>query len=880
MASTWSSLGIRLMTTGENANAWGDQTNQNWERLEDAADGLATVAVAGAVTLDFDPQPTSYADENGRNKVLVFTGTAGGTQAITFPNIEKTYHVLNDSNSTLTLTTGTGAATVSLAAGKDKIIYNDGSDEIKDALANLAITTLTASGIVKTDDTTNATSTTDGSLQTDGGLSVALDAVIGDDIKMLSDASQIAWGANGEILLTHEHDRGLKISHNGGGDPDLILNNTASASDGNQLGTLFFNGLNSNGDEHTYAFMIGTARDVTDGQEDGQLVFFGAKGGADKQFISYGGNADGASPTHEVCINEGGEDIDFRVESDNNAHAIFVDAGNDAVGIGTGTAGSFNSQARNLVVGTGSGANGLTIFSANDSTGNIFFADGTSGDDPTRAGITYKHDDNSMLFRINDSNRMVIANGGPTTINTADNSDTLTLTSTDADANVGPVLNLFRNSASASDDDNIGNIKFTGNDSSGNLQTYMTLDVRASDATHGEEDGLYKITMPIAATDVEFSRASPAGNTFNEGGVALNFRIESDGNDHMFYIDGTNNKVKVGHSQAVEIGEASHSLVVGGNTAQQGRLGIFRSTANAFSGELNFMKSRNATPGSHTIVNDGDNLGLIQFAADDGTDYTSIAAAIQCSVNGTPGANDIPGALFFKTTTDGSQAPTTRVEIKNNGDIEFGSFTTDGSATGVSFEIGASSAPEIYSSAIGTATRVHYQFYNDNGAVGKITTNGSATTFNTSSDYRLKENVSYNFDATTRLKQLKPSRFNFKADADTTVDGFLAHEVSSIVPEAISGEKDATETKTNVVINAKGQVIADGITEAQWTAGKVEDENGNTKYPTDSTWVASKVVPVYQGIDQSKLVPLLVKTIQELDARIETLETKIAALES
>ena len=146
MASTWSELGIRLMATGENSNAWGGQTNDNWNRLEDAADGFATVAVSGATTLTFTAQPTSYADENGRNKVLQFTGTAGGTQAITFPNIEKTYHVLNDSNSILTLTTGTGAATVTLAAGKDKMIYNDGSDEIHDALANLAITTIATSG--------------------------------------------------------------------------------------------------------------------------------------------------------------------------------------------------------------------------------------------------------------------------------------------------------------------------------------------------------------------------------------------------------------------------------------------------------------------------------------------------------------------------------------------------------------------------------------------------------------------------------------------------------------------------------------------------------------------------------------------------------------
>jgi len=112
-------------------------------------------------------------------------------------------------------------------------------------------------------------------------------------------------------------------------------------------------------------------------------------------------------------------------------------------------------------------------------------------------------------------------------------------------------------------------------------------------------------------------------------------------------------------------------------------------------------------------------------------------------------------------------------------------------------------------------------------SVGNITTTPSSTAYNTSSDHRLKENVTANWDATTRLKQLNPVRFNFIADADTTVDGFLAHEVQSVVPEAITG-----------------------------THNEVDDE-GN---------------PVYQGIDQSKLVPLLVKTIQELEARIAALE--------
>ena len=280
----------------------------------------------------------------------------------------------------------------------------------------LTATTVTASGIVKTDDTTNATSTTDGSLQTDGGLSVALDAVIGDDIKMLSDASQIAWGANGEILLTHEHDRGLKISHNGGGDPDLILNNTASASDGNQLGTLFFNGLNSNGDEHTYAFMLGTARDVTDGEEDGQLVFYGAKGGAEKQFISYGGNADGASPTHEVCINDASEDIDFRVESNAKTHMLFVDGGTDRVGFITapdlghvhvriGDSGAtVNSNADALVIEE-TGNAGLSILTGTGSAGSIYFGD--SGDNDV-GKIRYDHSANIMLFDVNGNSNFAL----------------------------------------------------------------------------------------------------------------------------------------------------------------------------------------------------------------------------------------------------------------------------------------------------------------------------------------------------------------------------------------------------------------------------------------------------------------------------------------
>ena len=143
------------------------------------------------------------------------------------------------------------------------------------------------------------------------------------------------------------------------------------------------------------------------------------------------------------------------------------------------------------------------------------------------------------------------------------------------------------------------------------------------------------------------------------------------------------------------------------------------------------------------------------------------------------------------------------------------------------------------------------QFRKNGTAVGSISVGSSTTAYNTSSDYRLKENVVPLTGATERLKQLNPTRFNFISDADTTVDGFLAHEVSDIVPEAITGTKDGTTTEEYVITPA------------------VTDESG--EIVTEAV-IGTREVPEYQGIDQSKLVPLLVATIQELEARITALE--------
>ena len=188
---------------------------------------------------------------------------------------------------------------------------------------------------------------------------------------------------------------------------------------------------------------------------------------------------------------------------------------------------------------------------------------------------------------------------------------------------------------------------------------------------------------------------------------------------------------------------------------------------------------------------------------------------------------------------------TERMNISSDGRVGIG-LTADGSWLHVT---GGSSGSYLQKfRANNNTAQTHYMmaFTNLSGTVvGSITTNNTNTTsYITSSDYRLKENVDYDFDATTRLKQLKPARFNWISDeTNTVVDGFIAHEVSDIVPEAIGGEKDATETYI--------------------------DDNGDEQ---------TRIKP--QGIDQSKLVPLLTKALQEAITKIETLEAKVEALEN
>ena len=143
----------------------------------------------------------------------------------------------------------------------------------------------------------------------------------------------------------------------------------------------------------------------------------------------------------------------------------------------------------------------------------------------------------------------------------------------------------------------------------------------------------------------------------------------------------------------------------------------------------------------------------------------------------------------------------------------------------------------------------------NNDFEGAVEVSPSGVSYNTTSDYRVKENVVAISDGITKLKQLKPYRFNFIAEPSKLCDGFFAHEVTPVVPTAVSGEKDATEIR----YYEEGDILPSGK-----VIGDIKNENS--------------VVP--QSLDYAKIVPLITAALQESIAKIEVLETKVAALEA
>ena len=203
----------------------------------------------------------------------------------------------------------------------------------------------------------------------------------------------------------------------------------------------------------------------------------------------------------------------------------------------------------------------------------------------------------------------------------------------------------------------------------------------------------------------------------------------------------------------------------------------------------------------------------------------------------------------LKFDTNGSEA----MRIDSSGNVLFNGVLTTAAQVSY-FEAGRGSLH--LKNATTTPSHV-VQFANPNGYVGQIYTNGSSTIYSTSSDYRLKTDAQPMTGASARVQALNPVNFEWIVDG-SRVDGFLAHEAQAVVPEAVTGTKDAMRDEEYEVTPA------------------VLDDDGNL---VTEAVMGTRSVPDYQGIDQSKLVPLLTAALQEALTKIDALEARITALE-
>jgi hypothetical protein len=197
---------------------------------------------------------------------------------------------------------------------------------------------------------------------------------------------------------------------------------------------------------------------------------------------------------------------------------------------------------------------------------------------------------------------------------------------------------------------------------------------------------------------------------FNEASADVDFRIEGNGDANAFFLDGEVDRIYLGHNADTDINGLNARLQISGTDFDKSSASLIRYSADANGPSIAFAKSRNGTLAGNTIVNDGDELGKLRFAGADGGDFGNVAAEISASCDGTPGVNDMPGRLSFKTAADGGTGVTERIRIHHGGVMS----ASQGIALGVGTANTASNVLDDYEEGTWDPAAT----FNDDGATG------------------------------------------------------------------------------------------------------------------------------------------------------------------
>jgi hypothetical protein len=312
----------------------------------------------------------------------------------------------------------------------------------------------------------------------------------------------------------------------------------------------------------------------------------------------------------------------------------------------------------------------------------------------------------------------------------------------------------------------------------------------------------------------------------NEESIDSDFRVEGNGDANLLFVDAGNDRIGIGTNSP------SSLVSVVKNQAAHTNVDIFNNSGNASArGQLR-----------------------VGYDASNCLEIFRVGNSADIKYNTTQG-----GDLHFQIS--GS----TKARVNGGGTI----ISENVSTTSANLELNGAATAGHYNILMNGNSNNGYKvaFKHGSSVVGTIITTNSSTAYNTSSDYRLKQNVEDMTGAIDRVKALAPKRFQFIADADTTVDGFLAHEAQTVVPEAVHGTHNQVEVWIEPEVDEEGNIIGEALPDGVSVGDNKLDADGNT-------------IPVYQGIDQSKLVPLLTAALKESITKIETLETEMTALKA
>ena len=523
------------------------------------------------------------------------------------------------------------------------------------------------------------------------------------------------------------------------------------------------------------------------------------------------------------------------------------------------------------------------------------------------------------MLKLTESSTNTFAITGNTTITTADNTDTLALVSTDADANAGPNLNLYRNSSSPADNDFLGNIKFNGrNDNSQDVQ-YAEIEVYATDVSDGTEDGLFNLNLMTGGTNRTYMQLQTDEVVFNEDSADIDFRVESNGNANMLFVDAGNDRIGIGTASPAGIldvqGGRTHlksndeyNLRLYASNGDSGKfigtpagdkLSIYSDVGNAEvtvdasgnvgigttsptsgvlvvkgSGDLLTLESTNSgTGGAQLNLNhvggsqaDGDSVGRILFNGQDSGDNSVTYARIDgIAEDVTDGSEN--GALNFDTRTSNS-AFSTKMTIASAGPIIASGNTSSASMI--------NTAHTFYMDQADTAFAIDNE---SSGNAFGLQIRYSATGHGTSGYF-----ISCYANPSGSLQ----ARFIVAEDGDVTNSNNSYGSISDqrVKKDITDANSQWDDIKALKIRNYKKDEAGDGSVQIGVVAQELEEAGMNGLVnESEATDIDVENFPNINEGDKIKSVKYSVlymksiKALQEAMSKIETLESKVEELE-